>query len=355
MFGTLIQEPGAKSANDHPRKYAAPAYLKLPSLKTVQEKFEQGSNDKEIIRLIAGLDSIYPLDKLYRDGIALDVFLVEAVNEWIHSIFPPKLCEKLDISIKLEELRYNYWDSAVEAPEHSIAFIFSFANFLNDYFPLGEILEAYEKQFPGLGRHILSMLSYCPMNIGTPENIYELNSYSYWYGEDNEKTVFNERYEEYFESGEDEETSRDYANECVAFTFDQFEDCLPDWTFKRELRNVKYKGPIPDELCHLEESFQAYLALKECRYEFPNLNLPGCIVAWDKESYDFLCDVFNHAGNDMAQYGEDYYFSGLRWVLDSRRFSELRKTLAEIQSVLCFFSACMEFLLQYTQEYPKNA
>lgn len=355
MLGTLIQEPGTKQARRHAGKRATPAYLTVPNLKKVQEKFEQGANEMEIARVIAGLDSIYPLDALYTPGTSPDTFLVKAVNAWMQSIFPPRVSEKLDISIRLEENCYTDWDSAGNAPECSIAFIFSLANFLDEYFPLGEVLEAYEKQFPGLGRLLLHMLSACPLNIGTPENIYELNSYSYWDGEDNEDAVFNERYEECLGNDEDEEESRDYANECVAFTFEQFESFLPDWTFKRNLRNIEYKGPIPDELRQLEENFQAYFALKECRYEFPNLNLPGCIVGWDWDSYDFLCDVFNHAGNDLAQYGEDYYFSGLRWVLDSTRSPELRKILAEIQCVLRFFSACMEFLLQHQKEYPKNA
>ncbi|MDD5598078.1 MAG: hypothetical protein WC082_02290 [Victivallales bacterium] len=359
MFGTLIQEPGTKQAHRHTGKRAAPAYLTVPNLKKVQEKFEQGANEVEIARVIAGLDSIYPLDSLYSPETSPGAFLVEAVNKWIQSIFPPQLCEELDISITLEEYRYACWESGENAPEHSLTFTFSLGNFLNEYFPLGEVLETYEKQSPGLGCHLLRLLSICPLNIGTPENMYEMNSYFYWYGEDTEKMAFNERYEEYLASCEDEEDEdsiRDYVRECIiGFTFEQFESCLPGWTFKRELCNVEYKGPIPEELRKLEDTFQAYSALKKCHYEFPNTNLPGCIVPLDQNSYDFFCDVLNNAGDDLMQYGEDYYFSGLHWILDSTRTPRLCKTLTEIQCVLRFFSACMEFLLQYQREYPENA
>ncbi|MFA6715816.1 MAG: hypothetical protein WC082_12360 [Victivallales bacterium] len=358
MFGTFIQEPETNQARHHTGKRAAPAYLTVPSLKTVQEKFEQDINKWEIARIIAGLDSIYPLDGLYSPGTPPSTFLVEAINKWMQSIFPPQIRDELDISVILEEYRYACWESAENAPEHSLTFTFCLGNFLNEYFPLGEILETYEKQSPGLGRHLLRLLSICPLNIGTPENMYELNSYFCWYGEDTEEMVFNERYEEYLANCEDDETEdsiRDYVSECIGFSFEQFESCLPDWTFKRELRNVEYKGPIPDELHRLEDTFQAYFALKKRHYEFPNTNLPGCIVPLDRNSYDFFCDVLNHAGDDLMQYGEDYYFSGLHWILDSTRTPQLRKILAEIQCVLRFFSACMEFLLQYQKEYPENA
>ncbi len=141
--------------------------------------------------------------------------------------------DRLGLSLQIISADEADYEIFQEASDADCCIQFGISDFENGWFPLGDVLDTYDRQNPGLAKYILRMLSGCPLQVGTPETIYEFASEFCWFGNENEQEIFDECYGEYLESGESEEDSREAALEITMVEYAEFEEYLPEWTFNR--------------------------------------------------------------------------------------------------------------------------
>ena len=352
LFRPAASGGAKRQTGSRPAKCFAPHYLTIPGLAAVQEIITEEDELETPCRILAGLNMIFPLDDILTHSGDPFQLLSEAFRKWLESFMDESVLNRLGLSLQI--LSVNEVDSEIfrEDPEADCCILFGLSDFENGWFPLGDVLDAYDRQNPGLAKYILRMLSGCPLQIGTPETIYEFASEFCWYGNENEQEIFDERYGEYIDSGESEEDANDAALEAVMVEYAEFEEYLPEWTFNRKKRKSDYSGEIPMELQNLTRCYDRWQKRKRCHYLFPQYVYPGIVVPLDRKSYDFCCDVINRIGNDLMQCGGDYYFSTLAWPFPVKNRREMRTVLREIRLTLEYFSACVEFLFSYEKEYP---
>ena len=340
---------GGKKRRSYSGKPGSPApdYLTIPILTSVPEKIESCGDIELPCRMLAALDKIYPIT--VKDFSNPKNLLLKSLDEWVKTFMPQQVYDHLSMSLQIcgsDCIDCDYTDSETDAQ-----ITFEITEFTGDYCPLGEVLANYDKTHPGLGKYILRMLSDCPVSIGTPENVYEFISYSCWYNEENEEKIWNERYHEYIDMGESEGDAKEYVNEQIPVSYAEFEEYVPEWSFCRKERKADYSGEFPAELQKLHDCRERWCRLKRVHFHFPNYLFPPVIVGLDRKSYDFLCDALDRVGNDIAQCESDYGIGTLKWHLQSENTRQILVTLLELRQALEYFSACMEFLLPYRQEY----
>lgn len=351
-FSKIASGGAKRQSNSRPAKLPAPHSLITPVLDTVQEIIAEESKIEKPCRILAGLNTIFPLEDL-RKGSGDPLQLIsEAFRKWLESFMSKQVIERLSLFLQILPADEMDSESFPEVPDTDTVIQFGMSDFENGWFPLGDVLETYDKQHPGLAKYLLRMLSGCPLQIGTPETIYEMASEFCWYGNDTEEEVFEERYSEYIEMGESEEDARDAALEMIMVEYAEFEEYLPEWTFKRSERNCDDSGAIPMELQNLKRCHDQWQKRKRYHYLFPQCVYPGIVAPPDRKSYDFCCDVINRIGNDQMQCGGEYYFSTLAWPFPVNNSRKMLTALREIRPTLEYFSACVDFLLSHEKEYP---
>ncbi|OQA82051.1 MAG: hypothetical protein BWY31_03460 [Lentisphaerae bacterium ADurb.Bin242] len=353
-FSPIASGGGKCETNGYAAKRPSAAYLTLPSLETVQELISYEKNIQTPCRILAALNTIFPLNRYLRlspDPVSLIPIVFQ---KWLESFMPQIVLDKFNLSLQIlpdREVDCELFD-CIE--EEDIVVQFGLGDFSDRWFPLGGALERYEKEYPGLAKHLLKMLSACPVNLGTPEDVYEMASCYCWYGNDNEREVFEERYADYRESGETEDEARDYARSTILVDSDEFEEHFPEWTFKRSGRQCHYQGPVPPELLRMKQLFDRYRKRKKSEYLFPSVCYPGIIVALDQKTFDFSCEVINRIGEDQAQCGGSYCFSTLAWHFSEKDSRKMKSVFREIRFILEYFGVCAEFLLSHEKEYPHD-
>ena len=352
---TLVAGGRERQTHFRTAKRSAPHYLITPSLDTAQELITAPKKDPETpCRILAVLNQIFPLDHLPECVSNLSELITEAFQKWVASFVSPQVLAKLDLSLQFLSTNQLDYESYGEIPDCDMVIQFGISNFENGFFPMKETLDAYEAQHPGLAKHLLRMLSACPLSIGTPESIYEMASYFCWYGNETEEEVFDERYQEYIDSGESEDDARDMAHGTTLIEYAEFENYLPEWTFERSKRNVDSAGIIPAELQTLKHCYDRWERRKKSNFCVPECVFPGVLAPMDQKCYDFFCDVINRIGDDRMQCGGDYFFSTLAWPFAVTQPKQILSALLEIRFILEYFSACIDFLLAIEKEY-KNA
>lgn len=352
LFRPAVPSTEKCKTNSRPAKRSAPHYLTIPQLDAVQEIITEENELETPCRILAGLNTIFPLNELLTYSSDPFQLLSETFRKWLESFMDQSVLDRLGLSLQIISAEEADYEIFQEAPEADCCIQFGMSDFENGWFPLGDVLDAYDKQFPGLAKYILRMLSGCPLQIGTPEAIYEFASEFCWYGNENEQEIFDERYSEYLESGESEEDANAAALETIMVEYAEFEEYLPEWTFHRDKRKSDYCGMIPEELQKLKKCYDRWQKQRRCHYLFPQYVYPGIVAPLDLKSYDFCCDVINRIGNDVMQCGGDYYFSTLAWPFPVRNTRKMLTVLREIRQTLEYFSACIEFLLAHEKEYP---
>lgn len=333
---------------------SAAHYLTLPSLNSAQQMISEQGDIRIPCRLLAGLNGFYPQNDLRREGNDPAKLVPAAFRLWLENVIPERVRRKIDFSVRILPGGEMDSDQFDDIPEDDIVILVSIDDFINRWFPLQERIAAYEAQFPGFGKFLLHILSFCPLNIGTPENMYEMASYFCWHDEENEQSVFNERLEEFITDGESEDDARDLAAKSIMVSYDEFSESLPAWTFQRRTRRITYRKAVPEELQALIRSYRDFRRLRRHRYLFPPTNFPSIFASWDRPSHDLFCDVLNRIANEQMPYGYDYYFSGLAWHFPPADSRNTNRVFREIRIVLEYFARCIDFLLDNEMEYPND-
>ena len=326
---TLVAGGRERQTHFRTAKRSAPHYLITPSLDTAQELITAPKKDPETpCRILAVLNQIFPLDHLPNRVSDPFELIADAFQKWVASFVSPQVLAKLDLSLQFLSTNQLDYESYGEIPDCDMVIQFGLSNFEDGFFPMKETLDAYEAQHPGLAKHLLRMLSACPLSIGTPESIYEMASYFCWYGNETEEEVFDERYQEYIDSGESEDDARDMAHGTTLIEsaeLQKLKRCYDRWERRRK----------------------SNLCVPECVF-------PGVVAPMDQDCYDFFCDVINRIGDERTQCDGNYFFSTLAWPFAVTRPKQILSVLLEIRFILEYFSAGIEFLLTIEKEY-KNA
>lgn len=351
--GTPAPGGGKCPTDGHAARAASAAYLMPPSLETVQEMIGRERDTSIPCRILSALHSLFPLNRFLlgqNDPVAV---LSVVFQKWLESFIPETVIEKFDLSLQIlpdHEVDCDLFDCTDEGGR---VIQFGINDFFDNFFPIGDLLQQYDKTHPGLAKFILQMLSACPLNFGTPENIYEMTSYYCWNDEEDEKAIFEERCAEYRDEceNEDEDDAQEYARAAIPVDCAEFEERFPDWTFKRDERQSDYRGKIPPELQKMKFHYDRYRRQKNTNHLFPFTCYPAIIVPLDRDTYDFSCEVINRIGNEQCQCGGSYCFSTLAWRFQPEDRRMTQKALREIRIVLEYFGACSEFLLSCEKEY----
>ena len=333
----------------------APDYLTAPAeITSVQEKIDARGDVELVCRILAALNQLFPLNVNLKQIADPQEIVRESLQNWMKSFLPENIYEYFDMSLQIlgrevaRYLDYDFYDA-------DAVISFGIPEFVHDYYPLGEVLKKYEEQYPGLLKHIMRMLSDCPIAIGTPEAVYELTSCLCWGFEADEKYFYEERLEEYMDAGESEEEARRYIEEMIPVTYADFENNLPEWTFKREERNSRYEGDIPLELQDMQRCYKRWRRRNRPHYDYPNSSYPPMVVALDKDSYDFCCETIDRVGYEFYQCGDSFETTHLYWSIKAMNQHQITAILLELRYALEYFAACINFLTPYKQEYPNNA
>ena len=333
---------------------APPHYLTMPDLESAQEIIQVSAKSEIPCRLLAGLNQLFPITQFLNCSDNLQTVLSTAFHAWVESFMSKRVLARFDLALQILSSSEIEDELFSEIPDANVAIRFGFCQFEKGWFPIGESLKIYDKQHPGLAKHILRMLSDCPLALGTPEAIYELASDFCWDYNENETETFEDRYAEYLGMGESEEDAENAAYETIPVNYSEFEISLPEWTFRRSEREQSYLGPIPPELLNLKRCHAGWQKRKQKNYLYPNCLLPAIVVSLDYESRDFWYEVISRIENELMQYGVDYYWSTLAWPIPVCNSRKLQTFFRELREKLEYFSACMDFLLIHEKE-PDDA
>ena len=352
LRGTIVSGCTERQTSSRSTGGIAPHYLITPDLEPVQKIIQASANPEIPCRLLAGLNQVYPITQFLSCSDDPQTVLSTAFHAWMESFMSKRVLDRFDLALQILSANEVEDELFGEIPDAVAAIRFGFCQFERGWFPIGENLKNYEKQHPGLAKYILRMLSDCPLEFGTPENIYELVSGFCWDYNENETEIFEERYAEYLEMGESEEEARKSADETLLVDYAEFETSLPEWAFRRSEREDQYIGPIPSELKNLKRCHSEWRKRKQKNYLYPNCLLPAIAVSLDYESHDFCREVIGRIENELMQYGVDYYWSTLAWPVPVCNFRKLQTFFRELREVLEYFSACMDFLFMHEKECP---
>jgi len=329
----------------------APAYLKLPSLKTVQENIRQEKDLQTPCRILEALHQVFPLDRFIKTQNDPASLLVYSLQRWLESFMPAPVLDKLNLELEIcptSEADMELFDDLLE-DEYFLRF--GIGSFVNSYFPLEGVIARYNELDPLLGKYLLKLLSWCPLNIGTPENIYECVSFNCWCGEKDDAEIYLERLQDCMGNDCDEEEARELARESLIVEYAELSENFPEWSFRRDQRLDKYRGIVPDELKKMEQFHKQYRRMKKWNYSFPYVCYPGILAPLNRRGFDFSCDAINQINNDHVQGGGSYVLSTLGWSFSPCSKTQMIKTFREIQTILSYFGACVEFLLNHEKEY----
>lgn len=349
VSGGTERQTGSRSTGG-----ATPHYLTMPDLGSAQEIIQASAKSEIPCRLLASLNQLFPITQFLNCSDNLQTVLSTAFHAWVESFMSKRVLDRFDLALQILSANEVEDELFGEIPDAVAAIRFGFCQFERGWFPIGENLKNYEKQHPGLAKYILRMLSDCPLEFGTPENIYELVSGFCWDYNENETEIFEERYAEYLEMGESEEEARKSADETFLVNYAEFETSLPEWAFRRSEREDQYIGSIPSELLNLKRCHAEWQKRKQKNYLYPNCLLPAIAVSLDYESHDFCYEVISRIENELMQYGVDYYWSTLAWPIPVCNSRKLQTFFRELRENLEYFSACMDFLLIHEKE-PDDA
>ena len=353
-FGNRIETAecgGNRQTGTNAAPGLAPAYLKLPSLNSVQKIICQSQDIRTPCRILSALNRIFPLDRFSSDRNDPVSLLTHCLQKWLESFMPPAVLDKLDLELEICPAADADMELFDELREEEYLVRFGIGCFVNRYFPLAEIIAQYNKLDPMLGKYLLKLLSDCPLSIGTPEMIYECISFFCWWGENDDDEIYQERYQECLDGGYDAEEARDVARETIIMEYAELEDNFPEWSFKRDQRIKKYCGIIPDELKKMEYHRKKYRRMKKVTSMYPSVWYPGIIAPLDQRGFDFSCDAINRISNDQIQSGGSYTLSSLGWSFLPSGRKQMIQMFREIQTTLEYFGACIEFLLNHEMEY----
>lgn len=342
------------------QRSSSAAYLKIPRLKRVQKKIENKiSRSMEFAQILSVIDILTPIRKscCQLENIAEATQL--AIGTYFDEITSPELRKTQDIHLVLKNDRQVYQDDFGELPPDSYALIFSMESFDTNIYSIGALVEDYEKHQPGLGRYFLKLLDECPADIGTPGNLYEIASWFFWGGEENEKTIQQERYDEYIEMGESKEDAYELSREHIPATYEDFQNIFPEWTFKRDLRfENKPIDNIPEELKPLHRINTELKELSATKphslHHYPEIIFPFAMAAWNQDGYDFGADIIDAAVNEEYQCGVDFCVGGLYWSLEINNRQNMLDTFRSMKIVMEYLDTAMNFLQKYKIERIKE-
>lgn len=329
----------------------APAYLKLPSLNSVQKIICQSHDIRTPCRILSALNGIFPLDRFSSDRNDPVSLLTHCLQKWLESFMPSDVLDKLNLELEICPAADADRELFDELLEEEYLFRFGIGCFVNRYFPLAEVIAQYNKLDPMLGKYVLKLLSDCPLSIGTPEMIYECISFFCWCGENDDAEIYQEHYQECLDGGYDEEEAREVARETVIMEYGKLEVNFPEWSFKRDQRIREYRGIIPDELKKMEYHRKKYRRMKKVTSMYPSVWYPGIIAPLDQRGFDFSCEAINRISDNQIQSGGNYTLSSLGWSFLPSGRKQMVQMFREIQTTLEYFGACIEFLLNHEMEY----
>lgn len=328
------------------------AYLKTPRLGGIQRKIDRIGNAMELAQILSALDTFTSVRKICREQENIAEATQAALGAYFDRITPPALRETQDIKLALLTDQQTYGNGFDELPPESYALIFTMDSFDTNTYSIGELAEDYEKHQPGLGRYFLNLLDECPVHIGTPGHLFEIASWFFWGGDDNEETIYQERYEEYIEMGETEEDAKELAWEYIPVTYDDFVNTYPEWTFKRELRfENKPITNVPEELkplCRINAKLKELAVTQpQSLHHYPEIIFPFTMASWNQDAYDFGAEVIDRAVNEEYQCGVDFYLGGLYWPLEISNRQHMTDVFRSMRTVMEYLDTAMNFLQKY--------
>ncbi len=171
LFRPAASGGAKRQTGSRPAKCFAPHYLTIPGLDAVQEVITEENEQETPCRILAGLNMIFPLDDILTHSGDPFQLLSEAFRKWLESFMDESVLNRLGLSLQI--LSVNEVDSEIfrEDPEADCCILFGLSDFENGWFPLGDVLDAYDRQNPGLAKYILRMLSGVPICNGQSLNI----------------------------------------------------------------------------------------------------------------------------------------------------------------------------------------
>ena len=331
------------------KQSSAATYLTLPNLRGVQEVITDKMNCSLPETLLTLLHRIYPLDEVLKNSDNPVDFLKKSFTCWVKDLMNPEIIERFPLVLQI--LENHQIDSEIysDIGRDEIMIHFGFEEFY--YEPSIWIdMDHYRQIHPDLPQYILKLLFYCPFPIGIPAMLYEMASEYSWYGDSDEQMIWDERYQEYIDSGESEEEAREYVEEMIILRYTDFADHFPDWTFERHKRDVKnYTGPIPDELKRLHNSFCRFKRGQK-HYMFPDRNIPGIVVGIDQDTYDWGVNILETQGNEIANWGASYAVCCLGWNFTFENNWKILAALLEFKNTIQYLNAALEFIMQNRKE-----
>ncbi len=327
----------------------APAYLTLPDLRNIQGTISDKLDCSLPEKLLTQLHRIYPLDELLKKCNNPVDFLKEAFSSWIKTLISPEIIDRFPFVLQILENHQIDSEMYSDIGRDEIMIHFGFEEFY--YEPSIWIdMDHYRQIHPDLPQYILKLLFYCPFPIGIPAMLYEMASEYSWYGDSDEQMIWDERYQEYIDSGESEEEAREYVEEMIILRYADFADHFPDWTFERHKRDVKnYIGPIPNELKRLHNCFCRFKRGQK-HYMFPDRNIPGIVVGIDQDTYDWGVNILETQGNEIANWGASYAVCCLGWNFTFENNWKILVALLEFKNTIQYLNAAREFIMQNRKE-----
>lgn len=212
--------------------------MTLPNLRGVQEVITDKMDCSLPETLLTLLHRIYPLDEVLKNSDNPVDFLKKSFTCWVKDLMNPEIIERFPFTLQILENHQIDSEMYSDIGRDEIMIHFGFEEFY--YEPSIWIdMDHYRQIHPDLPQYILKLLFYCPFPIGIPAMLYEMASEYSWYGDSDEQMIWDERYQEYIDSGESEEEAREYVEEMIILRYTDFADHFPDWTFERHKRDVK--------------------------------------------------------------------------------------------------------------------
>ena len=323
--------------------------MTLPNLRGVQEVITDKMDCSLPETLLTLLHRIYPLDEVLKNSDNPVDFLKKSFTCWVKDLMNPEIIERFPFTLQILENHQIDSEMYSDIGRDEIMIHFGFEEFY--YEPSIWIdIDHYRQIHPDLPQYILKLLFYCPFPIGIPAMLYEMASEYSWYGDSDEQMIWDERYQEYIDSGESEEEAREYVEEMILLRYADFADHFPDWTFERHKRDVKnYTGPIPDELKRLHNSFCRFKRGQK-HYMFPDRNIPGIVVGIDQDTYDWGVNILETQGNEIANWGSSYAVCCLGWNFTFENNWKILAALLEFKNIIQYLNAALEFIMQNRKE-----
>lgn len=321
----------------------AASYLSVPRLTGMAPEIVADNHLNETCRILAAIDRFRSVKPYLHGRNHLEV-LAAVLGDWTDELVPSEI--RAEFPFEIDVILQSDSSMEIDMAEGGIALLFHLNEFNNRDMYVRETLEEYERRQPGLGKLLMALLTGSPISLGTPADIYDMASWTFWGGEDDEHSRLEELRADFMTETEDEDEINGSLEIYIPIRYEHFLNHFPEWMFRRDFDIFDKKWRVPDELHPLYQAVMSYKQLDGRHHRgYPRNNLPVIMATLDDDRFDFGLDIMDQAGQDAMECGDMIYFSPCIWELNPNKPRQLRDGLADFERSLIVFREAIRFLL----------